>query len=121
MRCQGKISEWNDERGFGFVRPRKGAGRVFVHISAFPTGQQRPSPDEMVSYELGRDDRGRPRAMNVTYIIGRPLARPRQRRSPGLIFATVFAATFLALVVLAVNVGSLRGLNCAGLLWLRPA
>lgn len=106
MRYQGQISEWNDERGFGFVRPRGGAGRVFVHISAFPPGSRRPSPAEKVSYELSQDDRGRPRATNVTYLVVRPLARERQ--SQGLIFAAVIAATFLALVGMAVIVGSLH-------------
>jgi uncharacterized membrane protein YsdA (DUF1294 family)/cold shock CspA family protein len=108
MRYQGQISEWNDERGFGFVRPRGGAGRVFVHISAFPPGSRRPSLAERVSYELGQDDRGRPRATNVTYLVVRPLARERERQSQGLIFAGVIVATFLALVGMAVIVGSLH-------------
>lgn len=108
MRYQGQISEWNDERGFGFVRPRGSAGRVFVHISAFPPGSRRPSLAERVSYELGQDDRGRPRAMNVTYLVVRPLVREQQRQSQGLIFAAVIAAIFLALVGMAVIVGSLH-------------
>lgn len=62
----------------------------------------------MVSYELGRDDHGRPRATNVIYIGGRPLVRERQRQPPGLVFATVIAATFLALVGVAVGVGLLH-------------
>lgn len=108
MRYQGQISEWNDERGFGFVRPRGDTGRVFVHISAFPPGSRRPSLAERVSYELGQDEHGRPRATNVTYLAVSPLARERQRQSQGLIIAAVIAATFLALVGMAVIVGSLH-------------
>jgi uncharacterized membrane protein YsdA (DUF1294 family)/cold shock CspA family protein len=104
MRYQGQISEWNDERGFGFVRPLEGSGRVFVHISAFPRGSRRPSSDEMISYELGQDEHGRTRATKVTYIVARPLSRERQWRFQGLVFATVIAATFLALVAIAVSV-----------------
>jgi uncharacterized membrane protein YsdA (DUF1294 family)/cold shock CspA family protein len=108
MRYQGQISEWNDARGFGFVRPRGGTGRVFVHISAFPPGSRRPSLAERVSYELGQDERGRPRATNVTYLFVRPPARERQRQSQGLIFAAVVAVTFLALIAMAVIAGSLH-------------
>ena len=60
----------------------------------------------MITYELGRDDQGRPRATNVSYIVGRPLAR--RRPTQGLVLATVVAATFLALVGVAVGVGSLH-------------
>ena len=108
MRYQGQISEWDDKRGFGFVRPRDGAGRVFVHISAFPPGSRRPSLEDMVRYGLAHDDRGRPRATNVTYISGHTLAREWRRPSKGMIHASVIAATFLALVAAAVIVGSLH-------------
>jgi uncharacterized membrane protein YsdA (DUF1294 family)/cold shock CspA family protein len=107
MRHQGQISEWNDERGFGFVRPQQGADRVFVHITAFPPGGRRPSSGEMVYYNLVRDDRGRPRATNVTYVVDRPLAWER-RQSQALLFATVIAATFLTLVAIAAIRGALH-------------
>jgi len=106
MRYQGQISEWNDERGFGFVRPQVGTGRIFVHISAFPPGSLRPSPDDIVRYGLGHDNRGRLRATNVTYIVKRQLTREQRLRVP--IFATMVALTFLVLVGLAVIAGSLH-------------
>ena len=107
MRHQGQISEWNDERGFGFVQPQHGAGRVFVHITAFPPGGRRPSLGEMVHYGLVRDDRGRPRATNVTYAVDRPLAWER-RQSQALLFATVIVVTFLTLVAIAAIRGALH-------------
>lgn len=108
MRYQGQISEWDDKRGFGFVRPREGAGRVFVHISAFPPGSRRPALEDMVRYGLAHDERGRPRATNVTYISGQTLAREWRRQSKGMSPATLIAATFLALVAAAVIVGLLH-------------
>ncbi len=34
VRHKGKITSWNDERGFGFVTPAGGGERVFLHITA---------------------------------------------------------------------------------------
>ncbi len=35
MRTKGKISHWNEEKGYGFITPASGAKQVFVHLSAF--------------------------------------------------------------------------------------
>ncbi|MFO0902049.1 MAG: cold shock and DUF1294 domain-containing protein [Pirellulales bacterium] len=108
MRRQGHISEWNDERGFGFIRPQGSAGRVFVHISAFPRGGRRPVVAEEVRYELGRDERGRPCATTATFLVERPPARVRRRPSPQFLAAVVSASTFLAFVGLTVHKGLLH-------------
>ena len=108
MRYQGQISEWDDKRGFGFVRPREGAGRVFVHISAFPPGSRRPAREDMVRYGIAHDERGRPRATNVTYISEHALAREWRRLSKGRSHATIIAATFMALVAAGVIAGLLH-------------
>jgi cold shock CspA family protein len=33
VRFKGKITDWNDEKGYGFVTPNGGGPRVFVHIA----------------------------------------------------------------------------------------
>jgi len=68
MRFQGKITQWKDEQGFGFITPNGGGERVFLHIRAFSRGQPRPSGDEIVTYEMARDDKGRPRAAAVQFV-----------------------------------------------------
>lgn len=65
MRHQGRISQWKDDQGFGFITPDDGGERVFLHISAMSRGQPRPANEAVVNYELHRDERGRPRAAAV--------------------------------------------------------
>ena len=63
MRFEGRLAQWNDERGFGFIEPTQGGEPVFVHISAFPAAgrgaQARPRVGERLSFEMDVDARGR--------------------------------------------------------------
>lgn len=66
MRYQGRITRWNDDRGFGFITPHGSRNLVFVHLSAFADQPQGPVLNAMVDYELSDDKIGRPKAENVT-------------------------------------------------------
>lgn len=66
-RYQGTITSWKDEQGFGFITPNGGGPAVFVHIKAFAHGRVRPAEKAVVTYELGANDKGQPRALNVAY------------------------------------------------------
>ena len=35
MRYLGRVTDWNDTKGFGFVMPNGGGDRAFVHVKAF--------------------------------------------------------------------------------------
>ena len=63
MRYQGRLIEWNDERGFGFIEPNGGGERVFLHIKAVRGAKARPALGQAFNYTLGTDERGRPRAL----------------------------------------------------------
>ncbi len=65
-RRQGVLAEWNDDRGFGFIKPDAGGARVFVHVSGFPRGR-RPVTGCEVTYAELRDERNRARASEVRY------------------------------------------------------
>lgn len=68
MRFQGKITVWKDEQGYGFITPNGGGEPVFLHIKAFSRNQLRPLGNEIVSFEITRDPRGRIRAEAVQLV-----------------------------------------------------
>jgi len=59
MRLQGRVIEWNDERGFGFVVQHGTKTRTFIHISAFAHRGDRPAVGDVVTYEVRQDERKR--------------------------------------------------------------
>ena len=48
MKLQGKILNWNDDKGFGFVEPNGGGQRAFVHIKAFKNNARRPVNGDII-------------------------------------------------------------------------
>src|SRR5688500_9116196 len=68
MRLRGKLTKWNDDRGFGFITPIRGGRQVFVHIKAFTNQHRRPIGNEFVTYETVSDDTGRLRAEHIEFI-----------------------------------------------------
>lgn len=106
MRIEGRLTRWNDERGFGFLTPETGGQDVFVHISAFPRAAARPVVEARYSFEIELDAKGKKRAKNVAPIrVARP-ARQRRDASPAQWgTATLFAIP--AFVVLFLTVGAL--------------
>jgi uncharacterized membrane protein YsdA (DUF1294 family)/cold shock CspA family protein len=104
VRHQGKITDWKDGQGFGFITPNGGGQRVFVHIKSFSSRQRRPAGNELVTYELTHDARGRPQAGNVAFVGKRvaPAAPPGQGNA-----SLMLTVGFLAAVAGAAFAGRL--------------
>lgn len=67
MRIDGKLTKWNDDRGFGFIEPTQGGQEIFVHISSFPENSQRPKLNELLSFEVEINKDGKKHAVRVQY------------------------------------------------------
>ena len=106
MRYQGRITDWKDEKGFGFVTPNGGGARVFVHIKSFSNRQRRPVGNELVTYELTSDAQGRPQGANIAFVGDRAIPPPKTAPGPGA-GALSFAAVFLVFVTAMVATGKL--------------
>ena len=94
-RRQGVLAEWNDDRGFGFIRPAAGGSRVFVHVSAFPRGP-RPVTGCEVTYAEVTDERNRARASEVRYL---GVVSAVRAGSSGIPLAITTALLFFILLV----------------------
>ena len=83
MRHQGKLTKWNDDRGFGFVSPNGGGDPVFLHISGFSQARRRPSVGDLVTYELVAGERGKTKAAAVAFVGSSRQAVQSRRRGLG--------------------------------------
>ncbi len=102
MRTKGKITSWNDEKGFGFVEPCSGGKRVFLHIKAFSKRSRRPEIGKLVTYSLSTDKQGRPCAAKATLAGDRLPQQTKSQNNPlPLMFAAIFIAVVSASVITA--------------------
>lgn len=60
----GKISQWKDDKGFGFITSDDGQ-RVFFHISSLTTKSRRPVIGDSVIFTSMTDDQNRLKAISV--------------------------------------------------------
>lgn len=67
MRLAGRICEWNDDKGYGFVAAHEGGARAFVHVKAFQPGSRRPVLGDLVSYRIAKDAKGRANAVELRF------------------------------------------------------
>ncbi|MDH0868275.1 DUF1294 domain-containing protein [Mitsuaria sp. GD03876] len=72
MRVEGRIVQWDDAKGYGFIAPSDGGPKRFAHIRAFGLRPRRPFVGERVSYQPGTDAQGKPRALDIKSLEPRP-------------------------------------------------
>ena len=95
MHTKGKISSWNDEKGYGFITPSGGGKRIFINIKAFRNRNRRPESGQLVTYALSADKQGRPYAIHAT-LTGDRLQEKTKRKKGSL---SIVAATFFIIIV----------------------
>jgi uncharacterized membrane protein YsdA (DUF1294 family)/cold shock CspA family protein len=106
MRYQGKIVEWNDDRGFGFIVRNDGGPSAFVHIKAFTSQRRRPVVGDIVTYEVRMDPQARAQAQRVAFVAPRPASPPSASSAPGGL-ALAFTAVFMLFLAASALVGLL--------------
>ncbi|MCG8088379.1 MAG: cold shock and DUF1294 domain-containing protein [Candidatus Thiodiazotropha endolucinida] len=113
VRTKGKITSWNDAKGYGFISPFDGGNRIFIHISALANRSRRPELNEVVTYSVSTDKQGRPRATEATLAGDKLIKKAPKKSSKALM---LFAVVFLAGVVASTLTGHLSRTLLAGYL-----
>lgn len=101
MRLQGKITRWDDDKGFGFITWPGDQSTVFVHIKAFSGTHRRPELGTIVTYEKVEGRNGKTSAEKVRF-----LDQPQRQIKPVTkykdnSFAVLFAAIYVCLLFVA--------------------
>lgn len=108
MRYQGKITEWNDDRGFGFVTTNGTGERHFFHISELQGSTLRPEAGKAVTYEITTPAGKKPCAARVRYPgTTQPAPKPTKGRPWGWMPDGVIAGAQVAFPVWLVASGKL--------------
>lgn len=103
MRLAGRITDWNDDKGFGFVVPNGGGDRAFVHINDFQRGSRRPVSGDLISYLPARDGKGRLQARQIRHA-GQRIEAPRQ---PSRVPRAALGAAALIAIAAAAAMGAI--------------
>jgi uncharacterized membrane protein YsdA (DUF1294 family)/cold shock CspA family protein len=65
MRIQGTVIKWDDDRGFGFIKPDDGSSDLFFHIKGFHRLAGRPVMGQHVNFNIELQEDGKRRAWKV--------------------------------------------------------
>lgn len=102
MLVKGKITQWDDAKGFGFIQPQLKGERVFLHMTGLQNRSRRPVVGEVVTYSVAKDAQGRLQAQQVTYAgEKRKLKAAKTASRWPLILVLLFAALLVGAVVTA--------------------
>ncbi|MDR7067802.1 uncharacterized membrane protein YsdA (DUF1294 family)/cold shock CspA family protein [Pseudoxanthomonas japonensis] len=114
MERLGKLSEWNDDRGFGFIAPLDGEpARVFFHIRDYRLDGRRPEVGELVKFTAQRQPDGKWRAQAVQRTVpavrrASPATPARTAsRPPSVVPGAVAVFAYALLIAWAIRAGRL--------------
>ncbi|MBW8183500.1 DUF1294 domain-containing protein [Shewanella nanhaiensis] len=68
MKFKGKLVQWDDVKGFGFIQPLGQQTQVFVHIKSFKHQPRRPQLQDIITFTLTKDNQGRETAHQAKII-----------------------------------------------------
>lgn len=102
-RHSGVVTNWHDERGFGFIAPDGGGPDLFLHMREFQGTGQRPHDGMTVTYEPALNREGQLRALHVVEVGEKWSHAPAAGRIGTQIIGYLAVACFLVIMVLEVG------------------
>ncbi len=74
-RERGKLEDWIDQRGFGFIRRPNGT-KLYVHMKSIGKSTERPKIGDSLEYTVAPGKDGRPTATDVIFVAAPPPPPP---------------------------------------------
>jgi uncharacterized membrane protein YsdA (DUF1294 family)/cold shock CspA family protein len=96
MRQVGRLTQWKDDQGYGFITPNDGGSLVFVNVNSFSNQQQRPLRNDVVRYTVVFDGKDRARAKDVEFVVDAGAEPVTSAKGPGILALAVFFLLFVA-------------------------
>ncbi len=108
----GRLTKWNDAKGFGFIQSSEGGKEIFLHISAIKTTGRRPKNGDIIFYALTTGKDGKLCASNASIqgvssqssLLKKTQSTPNKKRirRDRLLetILTIIGISFLAMIVL---------------------
>lgn len=107
MRYQGRITEWHDDRGFGFVTTNGTSERLFFHVSELQGSTVRPEVGKLITYELATPNGKKPAAVKIRYPGTKPERPTRSGRPWGWSPDAIIAGAQFAVPLWLISSGRL--------------
>lgn len=109
MQLTGIVSQWNEQKGFGFILPDDKSTRIFVHVTGLRNAAHRPRNGDRVGYQLDKQADGKLRAIDVYQLNdphrAAPVAPPKTRIKRSRQVERKSVRPFALLVVIGVLAG----------------
>ena len=106
MLSKGKLTSWNDDKGFGFITPTEGNKQIFIHITEFINRSNTPTVGQTITYTLSKDKHGHPCANNASRPQDR-LRKKKKRKTNKTAIALPVFYIFIVFISLTVITGKL--------------
>lgn len=124
---RGKITQWKDDKGFGFIVSEDNEEKIFFHISSVKTKGRRPKVNDVVLYESIRDSQGRLKAKAVviegvvsspkTYGEKRIHTKPPKKDAIDYVIIVSLIGSLVGGVYSFIQTGSIENLIPAGVIF----
>lgn len=99
-KVQGKIVNWDNQKGFGFAKCDALNNDVFVHKTAFLKHSPDPQVNDLIRFTLSKDKDDRPFAKSARFLDARKTARPAPTKSDMRLGSLILPITsLLALLI----------------------